>query len=739
MKSRTFRFSHFLTAVLIGAMLLVSLLVATLSFFSSREALEREVSQSFAYRESNVQLFIGEHLKVMAATLGGLANQPSFQAALPNKQRLEPIMKDWLTTSYHLGFGFLAINASENNEWIDAIPGDIDSQKLAAALPVPSATGPSWTFVTNPEPALIMSVPVFDKDGDVSAYLYSGLLFKSVNHFAQMLMLRGELAGAAILADGEVIFRINQAVLPENLETALHELRSGQTEFIHRDGHLISLFSLQVGDTQRQIQLLAALPGDRLDDLETAYYRNMAIIAAITIITTLAVVFVVRAMVKNSIGSLLYYAEEIRQGHSPALYEGPFEDFNKLGRTFETLVKEQESRLTELTENRSRLQAILDNMSNLVYLKDLEGRYLMVNRSFEDLFRISSKTFIGKTDHHLFPSEIANSFRENDRRVAEKERLLEIEETLSGYDEEKTFFSVKFPLRNHEGKIYAVGGISTDITERKLAEEELARHRDHLHELVEERTNELEKAKEEADRANAAKSDFLAKMSHELRTPLNAIIGLSEMLHEDAIEFKDEHYREPLRRVNRSGRHLLDLINDILDISKIEAGKMELVIEKTSVEQLVDHVRSTSLPLAEQNGNKLAIYCDKGLGSIQVDPIRTRQVLLNLLGNASKFTKDGEIALTVTREAAWPTDWIEFTVSDTGIGMPPAKTADLFKDFSQIDTKKTRNQGGTGLGLSISKKIVELMGGTISVESKEGVGSSFTVRLPSKTLSKRVS
>jgi len=720
-------------------MLLVSFLAAVLNFISSREALEREISQSFAYREHTVQHFIDRHLNVMEATLEALASQPSLLSALSDERRLHPVLKDWLTTTHHLGFGFLALNLSQNGEWVDMTPNKADSKKLAEALPPPSPTGPNWTFVTSPEAALIITAPVSNKDGSVAAYLYSGLPFKSGTHFAQSLMTTGELAGAAVLTNDDILFEINEAVVPEDSKSVLRELRSGQTEFVRRDGHLISLISLQVGDIQEKIQLLAALPGDRFNELETAYYRNMAIIAAVAMIATLAVVFIVRSMIQNSIGGLLFYADEIRQGHSPSLYEGPFKDFNKLGRTFEILVKEQENNLTELRENRSRLQALLDNMSNLVYLKDLDGRYLMVNQSFEDLFRISAKTFIGKTDHHLFSSDVASAFRENDRRVVEKERILEVEETLSGHDEDRTFFSVKFPLRNQEGKIYAVGGISTDITERKLAEEELARHRDHLHELVDERTNELEKAKEEADRANAAKSDFLAKMSHELRTPLNAIIGLSEMLHEDAIEFNDEHYREPLRRVNRSGRHLLDLINDILDISKIEAGKMELVIEETSVDQLVDHVRSTSMPLAEQNGNKLAIYCDKDLGSIQVDPIRTRQVLLNLLGNASKFTKNGEIALTVTREAAWPTDWIEFTVSDTGIGMPPAKTADLFKDFSQIDTKKTRNQGGTGLGLSISKKIVELMGGTISVESKEGVGSSFTVRLPSKSLSKRAS
>ena len=282
--------------------------------------------------------------------------------------------------------------------------------------------------------------------------------------------------------------------------------------------------------------------------------------------------------------------------------------------------------------------------------------------------------------------------------------------------------------------LLAIGFISQrryqHAKERQQAEAELARHRDHLQVLVDERTSELVEARDTADRANKAKSDFLAKMSHELRTPLNSIIGLSEFLHEEASESGDTNYVDPLLRVTRSGQHLLELINDILDLSKIEAGKLELNAKTTRLDGLVDQVNSTIASQVSANGNRLVVENTSNVEILYTDPVRLRQVLLNLLSNASKFTENGQITLTISRSTGNPHDSILFDVSDTGLGIPKDRIDSLFTDFTQIQNEEARDQEGTGLGLSISQKIVELMGGTIQVESEEGKGTRFWFEIP---------
>ncbi len=241
---------------------------------------------------------------------------------------------------------------------------------------------------------------------------------------------------------------------------------------------------------------------------------------------------------------------------------------------------------------------------------------------------------------------------------------------------------------------------------------------------------QLRRAKEEAEAATRAKSRFLASMSHELRTPLNAIIGVSEMLCEDAEELGYRDFDEPLQRIIGAGRHLLHLINEILDLSKVEAGKVELHLETFDVRPLVEDALSTTGPIAERNANRVEATFAPDLGAMNADLTRVRQVVLNLLSNACKFTQGGQIEVAAVREPAPAGDRLVLTVSDTGIGMSAAQRERLFEEFSQGDSSTTRRYGGTGLGLAISHRFCRLMGGEISVRSAPGQGSTFVVRLP---------
>jgi adenylate cyclase len=225
------------------------------------------------------------------------------------------------------------------------------------------------------------------------------------------------------------------------------------------------------------------------------------------------------------------------------------------------------------------------------------------------------------------------------------------------------------------------------------------------------------------------KSQFVSSMSHELRTPLNAIIGLTEMLVANAARFGTERALEPLRRVHAAGTHLLGLINQVLDLSKIEAGKIELNPESVNLAPLIDEVIGTAGQLAEQNKNRLVVEAEKNLGAVTVDPMRLRQILLNLLSNACKFTKQGEVKLKARRVVNGG-EWIELAVSDTGIGITPDQQAKLFAEYSQADSLTARRFGGTGLGLAISRRLARMMGGDVTVASEPGKGSVFTVRVP---------
>jgi signal transduction histidine kinase len=288
---------------------------------------------------------------------------------------------------------------------------------------------------------------------------------------------------------------------------------------------------------------------------------------------------------------------------------------------------------------------------------------------------------------------------------------------------------------DNERKSFFLTKIISDFEESQqavqLKSQELENTITHLQEMQ----MVAQQAQKIAEDANRTKSDFLANMSHELRTPLNAIIGYSEILAEDVEDIGHPEMVDDLSKIRNAGKHLLNLINDVLDLSKIESGKMDLYIESFDINELVQEIADTVKPICDKNNNQLIVNYLDNTELMHSDLTKVRQSLFNLVSNASKFTSDGQIQLNITQELQTTGNFICFQISDTGIGIKSEQISKLFQPFSQADNSTTRKYGGTGLGLAITKEFATMMGGSIKVTSEYGRGSTFTLRLPQQTQS----
>jgi PAS domain S-box-containing protein len=376
------------------------------------------------------------------------------------------------------------------------------------------------------------------------------------------------------------------------------------------------------------------------------------------------------------------------------------------------------------------LRAFADAVPGVVYAKDPEGRMLVANQGVTGLVGKLPQFYLGKTDLEFLDDQAqAQAVMTNDRRVMDSGMPEQLEETVSRPDgEPAVWLSTKAPFRDGEGRVIGIIGASIDITERKAAEGALAELNATLERRVQERTAELAAACDAAEAANRAKSAFLAHMSHEIRTPLNAVIGLSQLLQQLTLP---ERALAFVGHISQAGEQLLALTNDVLDLSRIEAGEMRLECVPFGLAPLLASVQAIVQPQADTKALALCIDAAPDLpGQLLGDPLRLRQVLLNLLSNAVKFTASGSVTLRVrSLMQGEQRALLSLDIVDTGMGIAPEAQARIFEPFTQADASTTRRFGGTGLGLSIVRRLVDMMGGTLALQSQPNQGSTFSITL----------
>jgi PAS domain S-box-containing protein len=386
-------------------------------------------------------------------------------------------------------------------------------------------------------------------------------------------------------------------------------------------------------------------------------------------------------------------------------------ELQRLNAELESRVHERTAQLTAanaaLGESERRLIDILDHSPAAIFLKDLDGRYLFANRCWQSLMGRERSEVVGKTDAELLPPRIAQALLANDRQVLEGGRSLEFEEVGPERDlQPRILHSSKFPLCDAAGKPYALCGISTDITERKRAEQAMSI------------------ARREAERANRAKSEFVSRMSHDLRTPLNAVLGFAQLLDMDNLTTDQ---RESVTHILDAGRHLLELMNEVLDISRIESGNLSLSPEPVAVAEVVEQMVKLMRPLgAMRQIDVQALPSTAYERHVRADRLRLNQILLNLMSNAIKYNREGGRVIVSCEDRDG--GCVRLSITDTGAGIRPEKLALLFTPFERLGAEKTGIEG-TGLGLALSRGLAEAMGGRLGVTSEIDRGSTFWIEL----------
>ena len=486
---------------------------------------------------------------------------------------------------------------------------------------------------------------------------------------------------------------------------------------------------LQIG-TQRVGELRYGLSFATLFKARSQLWQQGVVIALLGLVITIVGLSAAGYWLTRHVHKLMQASQAISAGHYEVKAEVDTTDeigqlamhFNEMGATIR-------SNMHALQDSEALLNSLISNLPAMVFVKRASDLcFEMLNRAGEELLGFSENEILGKNDYDFFPQEQADFFTANDRAVLDSHQLIDIpqEPLLTRNGETRILHTRKIGIYNAAGEATHLLGVSIDITERQHAQAALRQLNEELEQRVGQRTAELVSAKNEAERANSAKTEFLSRMSHELRTPMNGILGFAQLLSYDTAHSLDRAQADYVQEILRAGDHLLELINEVLDLARIESGRLDLAPEYIALAPLVRETMPLVQALAAKS--KLTLSADlTGDYVIHADPLRVRQILLNLLSNAVKYNREGG-SVGISCICVRP-GWVRIAVRDSGRGIAADSLPRLFKPFERLESAYSSIEGA-GIGLALSRRLTEAMGGVIGVESVAGAGSTFWVEFP---------
>jgi len=703
-------FSGLILSVFLISLTLVSILVMATGYFVARQAIDRDIDRFAKSSEAISNLVLQSRLQDIQRLLDLTAFDENMRMAIQLED--SETVKGWLSEVYHSQeagrIDILFIQSATSKRVIDVSTKTYDTETIRKKAIISDALDiTNQVFVTGQTDRPVYSILtrrdiIAPQTGKLLGAVYGGVILND-NIALIRDILKSTGASVAGLYHGSHLIVSYPAAGQTGLTLEGHP-HAGAAN--HDDDHVLLDAGLVLPQSEDEhLHVVNEQPLDAITELEQNYQMALYFLGGFIILIAGISACLLRRISTRAIGSLSSYANRvIRQGDAATFSSCAIREFNEIGAALEHFV-------FALHESEQQKRGLFNHTTSVIYMKSPDGQYQFVNRKFEDLFRISTDEIRGKTDHNLFPAEMAEAFRANDLKALQSDTPLEIEEIAPHDDGEHTYLSVKFPLKNSAGEVHTICGISTDITAHKIAEKE------------------LRLALIDAEQANRAKSEFLATMSHEFRTPLNAILGFSAMIKEQYFgPLGSDSYREYTNYIHNSGEHMLALVNDVLDIAAIEAGKRELDMVKISIDDLLkDGIRNIEKPANDQ-GVHVSLTIPDTLPALYADRRSVIQIIQNLLSNAIKFTERGD---TISVSVEGSLTQMTILVKDTGIGISEDKLPTITEPFAQEISDPHHAQEGTGLGLSIVKSLVEAHNGILGLESEIGKGTTVTVTLPS--------
>ena len=710
-------FSFLIISVFLIALTLVSVLVMATGYVVARRAIDHDITRFTKSSEVISNLVLQSRLQDIQRLLDLTTLDENLQNALQSQD--SEAIADWLSALYYSQeegrIDILFVQSADSKRIVDFSTRGYDTQKVQqAAISSGALDMTNQVFITGgPDQPLYSIVTrreiIAPQTGKLLGTVFGGVILNDNISFVRDVLNSTGSAAAGLYHGSDLIVSF-----PSNSQDILSMSDHPHAHTIDDDRNYILLDAglvLPDGEDHR-LHIINAQSLGAIAELEHNYQMALYFLAGFILIISGIAAWGLRRVSTKAIGTLSLYANRVARHEDTATFiPSAIREFNEIGATLEHFV-------IALQDSEQQQRDLLNHTTSVIYMKDPEGRYQFINRTYEELFHISVDQIWGRTDHDLFPAETADAFRANDLMALESGAPLEIEETALLDDGEHTYISVKFPLKNAQGEVHTICGISTDITDRKVAEQE------------------LQLALVDAKQANQAKSEFLATMSHEFRTPLNAILGFSEMMKEQYFgPLGSDSYLEYMGHIHGSGQHMLALVNDVLDISAIEAGKRELDKEAIAVvELLTDCMKIIEKP-AKDSGIGLSLETPDDLPPLYADKRSITQIVQNLLSNAIKFTGRGGKISVRARETDTQ---LMIVVKDTGAGISADKLPTITEPFAQEISDPYRAQEGTGLGLSIVKSLAETHGGSLDIKSKIGEGTTVTVSLPNDETSSAI-